>query len=104
MDWDDLQRTRDFTPGGAYTSAKLANVLFTCELARRLADDRIVAHAMEPGVVLDSNFVSHADNAMQSYMQPQDKVAVSYAESANTPVWMATAEDNDPRRRGAYYA
>src|SRR3546814_400562 len=22
LDWDDLQRTRDFTPGGAYTSAK----------------------------------------------------------------------------------
>ena len=48
------------------TSAKLANVLFTQGLARRLAGDGIVAHAMEPGVVLESNFTAHADAAMQS--------------------------------------
>src|SRR5579885_815339 len=54
MDWNDLQLIRNFTTGGAYTSAKLCNVLFTRALARRLAADGIVAHAMEPGVVLDS--------------------------------------------------
>ncbi|MFT4047170.1 MAG: SDR family NAD(P)-dependent oxidoreductase [Solimonas sp.] len=102
MDWDDLQRVRSFTTGGAYTSAKLANVLFTRELARRLAGDGIVAHAMEPGVVLDSNFVSHADDAMQRYMATQDKVAVSSDEAARTLVYMATA-DEPGRSSGGYY-
>jgi len=102
IDWDDLQRTRNFTTGGAYTSAKLANVLFTIELARRLAGDGIVAHAMEPGVVLDSNFVNHADDSMQRYMATQDKVAVSSDHAAQTLVFMATA-DEPGRSSGGYY-
>jgi NAD(P)-dependent dehydrogenase (short-subunit alcohol dehydrogenase family) len=102
IDWDDLQRTRNFTTGGAYTSAKLANVLMTIELARRLAGDGIVAHAMEPGVVLDSNFVSHADDSMQRYMATQDKVAVSSDDAAKTLVFMATA-DGPGRSSGGYF-
>jgi len=102
LDWDDLQNERDFTTGGAYTRAKLCNVLFTRELARRLAGTGIVAHAMEPGVVLDSNFVSHADTAMQAYMATQDKVAVSSDEAAQTLVYMAT--DAAPgQSSGAYF-
>src|SRR3546814_21164107 len=58
MEWDDLQRPRDFTPGGAYTRAQLANLLFTCELTRRLTDDGIVAHSQEPRVVPDSKLDS----------------------------------------------
>ena len=102
MDWDDLQRTRNFTTGGAYTSAKLANVLFTRALADRLAQDGIVAHAMEPGVVLDSNFVNHADDSMQSYMATQQPVAVSSEEAARTIVFMATDAETG-RCSGAYY-
>lgn len=102
FDWDDLQCTRNFTTGGAYTSAKLANVLFTLGLARRLANDGIVAHAMEPGVVLDSNFVNHADDSMQAYMATQDKVAVSSDDAAKTLVMMATG-DAPGRCSGAYY-
>jgi len=102
MDWDDLQRMRSFSTGGAYTSAKLANVLFTLELARRLAADGIVAHAMEPGVVLDSNFVSHVDSSMQQYMATRGDVAVSSEDAASTLVWMATS-DEAGRSSGGYY-
>lgn len=102
IDWDDLQRIRNYTTGGAYTSAKLANVLFTLSLAKRLAADGIVAHAMEPGVVLDSNFVNHADDNMQRYMATRGDVAVSSDEAAETLVWMATA-DEPGRSSGGYY-
>ena len=90
IDWDDLQRTRHFTTGGAYTNAKLANVLMTRSLAKRLAADGIVAHAMEPGVVLDSNFVNHADSSMQRYMATLHDVALSSDEAAKTLLWLAT--------------
>ena len=103
MDWSDLQRTRDFTSGGAYTSAKLANVLFTRALARRVAGDGIVAHAMEPGVVLDSNFVSHAEDGMQRYMATLQSKAVSSDEAASTIVWMATADEPGSSNGGYYY-
>jgi NAD(P)-dependent dehydrogenase (short-subunit alcohol dehydrogenase family) len=103
MDWTDIQRTRNFTTGGAYTNAKLANVLFTRALAKRLARDGIVAHAMEPGVVLASNFVSHADEAMQRYMATLGERAVSPEEAAATLVWLATAREAGQSSGGYYY-
>jgi NAD(P)-dependent dehydrogenase (short-subunit alcohol dehydrogenase family) len=102
IDWEDLQRTRNFTTGGAYTHAKLANILTTRLLAKRLAGDGIVAHAMEPGVVLDSNFVNHADPTMQRYMATLHDVALSSEEAARTLVWLAT--DPEPgQSTGGYY-
>ena len=103
IDWDDLQRTRNFSAGGAYTNAKLANVLMTRSLAKRVADAGIVAHAMEPGVVLDSNFVSHADSGMQRYMATLHDVAVSSDEAAKTLVWLATANEPGQSTAGYYY-
>ena len=103
MDWDDIQRTRNFTTGGAYTNAKLANVLFTRALAKRLAPDGIVAHAMEPGVVLASNFVSHADEVMQRYMATLGDRAVSPEEAAATLLWLATAREAGQCSGGYYY-
>jgi NAD(P)-dependent dehydrogenase (short-subunit alcohol dehydrogenase family) len=103
IDWDDLQRIRNYNTGGAYTNAKLCNVLFTIELAKRLAADRIVAHAMEPGVVLDSQFVSHADARMQSYMATLGPVAVSSDAAAETLVWLASADQPGCSSGGYYY-
>jgi NAD(P)-dependent dehydrogenase (short-subunit alcohol dehydrogenase family) len=102
IDWDDLQRTRNFSTGGAYTNAKLANVLFTFGLAKRLKSDGIVAHAMEPGVVLDSNFISHADAAMQGYMATLADVAISSEEAAQTLIWLAISPEAG-RSSGGYY-
>jgi len=101
LDWSDLQRPRNFTTGGAYTNAKLANILFTRVLAKRLAPDGIVAHAMHPGVV-DSNFVSHADESMQRYMATLKDVSVTPAAGADTLVWLATAAEPG-RVTGGYY-
>ena len=103
IDWDDLQRTRNFTTGGAYTSAKLANILMTRSLAKRLAGDGIVAHAMEPGVVLDSNFVNHADATMQGYMATLTEVALSSEEAAKTLVWLATGSEPGQSTGGYYH-
>ena len=65
IQWDDLSFAENFVGGAAYCHAKLANILFTRALARRVADDGIVAHAMHPGVVA-SNFASHCDAPMQA--------------------------------------
>lgn len=101
LDWNDLQLLGNFSTGGAYTNAKLANILFTRALAKRLASDGIVAHAMHPGVV-DSNFANHADTAMQRYMQTLKDVSVSPEEGADTLVWLATATEPG-RTTGGYY-
>jgi NAD(P)-dependent dehydrogenase (short-subunit alcohol dehydrogenase family) len=101
MQWDDLQLLRNFSTGGAYINAKLANILFTRALARRLAGDGIVAHAMHPGVV-DSNFASHADEFMQRHMESLKEISITPAAAADTLVWLATAAEPG-RTTGEYY-
>jgi NAD(P)-dependent dehydrogenase (short-subunit alcohol dehydrogenase family) len=52
MHWDDLQFAEHRYSGWrAYGQSKLANVLFTYELARRLEGSRVTANAVHPGVV-----------------------------------------------------
>ena len=51
MRWDDLQGERGFRGFRAYAQSKLANVLFTRELARRLANTGVTANSLHPGVV-----------------------------------------------------
>jgi NAD(P)-dependent dehydrogenase (short-subunit alcohol dehydrogenase family) len=49
MRFDDLQSTRRYSRVGAYAQSKLANLLFTYELQRRLAGRKTTAVAAHPG-------------------------------------------------------
>ena len=51
IDFDDLQSARRFNEIRAYNQSKLANVLFSYELARRLAGTGLTANAADPGFV-----------------------------------------------------
>jgi NAD(P)-dependent dehydrogenase (short-subunit alcohol dehydrogenase family) len=54
MRFDDLQSERSFEGFEAYCRSKLANILFTRELARRLQDTEVTANAAHPGPVRSS--------------------------------------------------
>lgn len=101
IQWDDLSFAGHFVGGAAYCHAKLANILFTRELARRVAGDGIVAHAMHPGVVA-SNFASHCDAPMQAYMESILDRSVTPAQAADTLVWLASA-DEPGHSSGGYF-
>ena len=51
MNFDDPQLELDWGPRKAYNQSRLANVLFTYELARRLEGTGVTANALHPGVV-----------------------------------------------------
>jgi NAD(P)-dependent dehydrogenase (short-subunit alcohol dehydrogenase family) len=52
LNWDDLQLMRKYNPLRAYKQTKLANVIFTAEINRRLGKDSSVkAYAVDPGLV-----------------------------------------------------
>ncbi|MEZ4400456.1 MAG: SDR family oxidoreductase [Kofleriaceae bacterium] len=52
IDWDAVrQRTRSTTGMAEYAVSKLANVLFTAELARRYTPAQVCAYALHPGVI-----------------------------------------------------
>lgn len=48
---DDVQGLHGYSSWGAYTQSKLANVLFTRELAKRLDGTEVTANAVHPGTV-----------------------------------------------------
>ena len=51
LDFDDLQSERKYSAVGVYSRTKLANILFTYELARRLQGTGVTANCLHPGVV-----------------------------------------------------
>ena len=51
IDFDDLQGERGYRAFRAYGRAKLANILFTYELARRLAGSGVTANCLHPGLI-----------------------------------------------------
>ena len=51
LDFDDLQSTHGYRGIRTYGRSKLANILFTTELARRLAGTGVTANCCHPGVV-----------------------------------------------------
>jgi NAD(P)-dependent dehydrogenase (short-subunit alcohol dehydrogenase family) len=51
IDLDDLQGAEKYDGQKAYNQSKLANVLFTYELARRLEGSGVTANVLHPGVV-----------------------------------------------------
>jgi retinol dehydrogenase-14 len=51
IDFDDPQGARKYSGQSAYSQSKLANVMFTNELARRLEGTRVTATSLHPGFV-----------------------------------------------------
>jgi len=54
IEFDDLQATQHYSAGRAYAHSKLANILFSLELARLLKGTRITSNSLHPGVI-DTN-------------------------------------------------
>lgn len=97
---DDMQNLQNFSPGLAYCTGKLANVLFARALASRLGDDGIAVHAVHPGAV-DSNFFSYAPDDTQERARELDKV--SEQEGADTLIWLATEEEGGLTSGGYWF-
>jgi NAD(P)-dependent dehydrogenase (short-subunit alcohol dehydrogenase family) len=51
INFDDLQAERGYSSFRVYSNSKLMNLLFTRELSRRLADQKITVNAVHPGMV-----------------------------------------------------
>ncbi|XP_033363157.1 retinol dehydrogenase 13-like [Bombus vosnesenskii] len=49
--FDDLNNEKTYEPGEAYAQSKLANILFTKELANKLKGTGVTVNAVHPGIV-----------------------------------------------------
>jgi NAD(P)-dependent dehydrogenase (short-subunit alcohol dehydrogenase family) len=51
IDWEDLQSEKSYKPLRAYGQAKLAVVMYSYDMARRLAGTGVTVNALHPGIV-----------------------------------------------------
>ncbi len=61
LDFDNLNGEKGYSWYEAYCTSKMANVLFTRELARRLDGDGVTVNAMHPGVVASNIWKRNGD-------------------------------------------
>jgi len=91
IDFDDLQGARSYSGARAYNQSKLANVLFTQELARKLAVDEVAAHAVHPGMV-STSFGADDPSSVQRVLVPLLRPFMSTpARGARTSIHAASA-------------
>jgi NAD(P)-dependent dehydrogenase (short-subunit alcohol dehydrogenase family) len=91
IDFDDLTRDRGYRPFRAYAEAKLANILFAYELARRLSGTSVTSNAVHPGGVR-TGWGRHAGvfSAGWTLARP---FLVSPETGARTSVFVASSDD-----------
>jgi len=100
--FDDLQFTRRYGPWRAYGQSKLMNVLFTNELARRLAGSNVTANALHPGFVA-SNFGKRGSEFWAAAFTLMRPFMISAEQGAQTVVYLASSPEVEGVT-GGYYA
>jgi NAD(P)-dependent dehydrogenase (short-subunit alcohol dehydrogenase family) len=90
LDFGDLQGERHYTGWRAYARSKLANILFTYELARRLTGTGIVTNAMHPGFVA-TNFGRNNRGIAATFIRILQLAAISPQEGAQTIIYLASS-------------
>jgi NAD(P)-dependent dehydrogenase (short-subunit alcohol dehydrogenase family) len=93
MRWDDLQfKSGGFSSFRAYGQSKLANILFTRELARRLEGTRVTANSLHPGVIA-SGFGTTYGGVVSAFFKVIQVFMISPEEGARTSVYLASSPE-----------
>jgi len=92
IDFEDLQGEQRYDMDKAYNQSKLANILFTYELARRLEESGVTVNSLEPGMVATdfgreyTGFKGFMNKAWRALMK-------SPAKGAETSIYLATSSE-----------
>jgi NAD(P)-dependent dehydrogenase (short-subunit alcohol dehydrogenase family) len=92
LDLDDPQLERGWDGWRAYANSKLANILFTRELARRLEGTGVTANCAHPGVVR-TRFGREARLPMRAAVTLGRPFMLSPQRGASTIVYLATSPE-----------
>ncbi len=93
IDFDDLMGERTYSGQRAYNDSKLANVLFTYELARRLEGTGVTATALHPGVTNTSFSAEDPARAFAPLVAIMRPFMRSPERGADTVVYLASAPE-----------
>lgn len=94
LNFGDLQRKHHYNlmGFGAYSDSKLANVLFTYELARRLHGTGVTANAVHPGSVA-TGFAHNTPGLLHQVMNIMHRFSLTPEEGARTTIYLASSPE-----------
>jgi retinol dehydrogenase-12 len=92
INFDALQGEKRYNGQAAYGQSKLANILFTYELARRLAGSGVTANALHPGLVA-SSFAKNNGLAGRLFRLVANPFSISNEQGAQTSIYLAASPD-----------
>jgi NAD(P)-dependent dehydrogenase (short-subunit alcohol dehydrogenase family) len=101
LDFEDLQSARGYSGYAAYGRSKLCNILFTRELARRLAGTGVTANCLHPGFVA-TRFGDESGGMLSLGIRAAKSFAISPEQGAQTIVHLAVSPDV-ANASGEYY-
>jgi NAD(P)-dependent dehydrogenase (short-subunit alcohol dehydrogenase family) len=103
IDFGDLQGERSYSGARAYNQSKLANVLFTYELARRLPGTSVTANVLHPGVARTAFGAEDPGRVQRLFVPALRPFMKSPAQGAATPIQVASDPGLD-QVTGRYFA
>ena len=102
IDFDDVEGKMSYKPFRIYGQSKLANILFTRELARRLEGSGVTANCLHPGFVA-TNFTTGEGWLFWAFRQAARVFAITPEEGAKTTVYLASSPEVEGVS-GGYFA
>jgi NAD(P)-dependent dehydrogenase (short-subunit alcohol dehydrogenase family) len=94
INFDDVQFARRYSGFGAYAQSKLANIMFTYALARRLAGTHVTANALHPGAVA-TNFGQNNAGFMGKLWKLFARFTLSAEQGAQTSIYLVSSPKVD---------
>ena len=92
IDFDDLQSEKGYRGFSVYSRSKLANILFSRELARRLEGTGVTANSLHPGFVA-TRFGDNNGGLSASVIGFLKKFAITPEKGAETIIYLATSDE-----------
>lgn len=102
MNFEDINSEKSYDSVKAYGQSKLANILFTRELAQRLEGTGVTTYALHPGIV-NTELGRHLNCAMKIAMQVVRPFTKSSIKGAQTSIYCAV-EPELQKETGGYYS
>jgi retinol dehydrogenase-14 len=94
MDFEDMQTRRKYRGFPVYGMTKLANIMFTYELAERLNGTGVTANCLHPGSV-GTNFGQNNRGPMALFFRTFKPFMRSAEQGADTLIWLASSPEVD---------
>ncbi|XP_008305673.1 retinol dehydrogenase 11 [Cynoglossus semilaevis] len=101
INFEDLRSEKDYHPVSAYAQSKLANILFTRELAKRTEALGVTVYSVDPGMV-NTDITRHIRRPLVDVFKRFSTLLKTPAEGACTTIYCIVSPENQLLTGGHY--